>query len=455
MTAQRHPGTLPIRRWLALALIVIFILPLFVTLVFTVAWVRGDPHYDRAQAVRVLSEGSHNWDDPDWRAATAADLARQNVAFVLYEDGQEIYRSADNPFAVAGEQDRERIVEQVVIPGSEPDRVAHVYADPDFGPPEEVPIELLPFVGLAALALTLGGIAWFLGSALLKPLAATSEGARSVASGNLDIELPSSRVREVAELIAAFESMSVDLRASLQQQAAMEQERRLLIGAVVHDLRTPLFSLRGYLEGLETGVADTPDKQRQYVAVAQEKADALERLIADLFDYTRLEYLDETPVREPLDLTSLLDSLVSGLAPQAEAKGVEIELVTSAACVVHGDRHLLTRAIENLLDNALRHTPAGGAVQAACDQDGERTRFTISDSGPGIPEEDLPHIFTPMFRGEVSRNRRTGGAGLGLTIARRMLRAQGGDLEAANAPGGGAVFTGWLPAAQFDNGQSR
>ena len=101
--------------------------------------------------------------------------------------------------------------------------------------------------------------------------------------------------------------------------------------------------------------------------------------------------------------------------------------------------------MENLLDNALRHTPSGGSVRVAWREEGERAVFSVSDTGPGIPPEDLPHLFEPLFRGEASRNRRTGGAGLGLTIARRILRAHGGELSAANRRSGGAVFTGALP----------
>ncbi|MGH2345613.1 MAG: sensor histidine kinase, partial [Chloroflexota bacterium] len=111
-----------------------------------------------------------------------------------------------------------------------------------------------------------------------------------------------------------------------------------------------------------------------------------------------------------------------------------------------GDSHLLARVVENLLDNAVRHTPAGGRIHLHWGRDGDRLYFTVADSGPGIAAHDLPHLFTPLYRGETSRNRQTGGAGLGLAIARRILRAHGGDLTAANASVGGALFTGTLPA---------
>ncbi len=416
------------------------------TATFAVAWVRGEGHFEREEAVNQVREGGAQWSDPVWQESTGAELARHDVAFILVEDGRELYRSAADPLAGADGVNGPRVVERVVIPGSEPEQVAYIYANQRLGPPEEVPVELLPFVGFTALALTLGGIAWFLGRTVLKPLAATSQAARQVAAGNLDVELPSSRVREVAEVNSAFESMSAGLRASLQHQAELEQERRMFIGAIAHDLRTPLFSLRGYLEGFEKGLADTPEKQSRYIAVAQEKASALERLVSDLFDYTRLEYLEQAPNREPLDLSVLLRRLVDGLQPQAEAKGVELTLEDAGLeCTVDGDAHLLTRAVENLLDNALRHTPSGGSVCVECHAAPGRVTFSVSDTGPGIPAQDLPYLFSPLFRGETSRNRRTGGAGLGLTIARRILLAHGGDLTARNGAAGGAVFTGSLP----------
>jgi signal transduction histidine kinase len=234
----------------------------------------------------------------------------------------------------------------------------------------------------------------------------------------------------------------------LGQQAKVEQERRLFISAIVHDLRTPVFALRGYLEGLQTGVADTPGKRSRYVEIAQDKASDLERLITDLFEFTRLEYLEQAPNRAVLDLGVLLTRLVESLQPQSEAKGVELTVSPlPEQCTVFGDSHLLSRAAENLLVNALRHTPSGGRIWVECSVEPLWVRFSVFDTGTGIPATDLPQIFTPLFRGEQSRNRRTGGVGLGLTIARSILLAHDGDLTAGNHDGGGAVFSGSLPRA--------
>ena len=286
----------------------------------------------------------------------------------------------------------------------------------------------------------------FMGHGVRRPLAAISQASRQVAAGDLDSRVPSSPVREVAEVSDAFSAMGHDLRAALSRQAELEQERRFFIGAIAHDLRTPLFSLRGYLEGLAQGVAATPEKAAHYVAVCQEKADELERLVADLFAYTQVDTLEQRMLREPLDFAGVLARAVDGIRPQAEVSGIALTVRTpEEPCAAEGDALLLTRAIGNLLDNALRHTPSGGAVRVMLRPEQSRWAFSVADTGGGIAPGDLPHIFEPLYRGEASRNRQTGGSGLGLAIARRILVAHGGDLTATNLPEGGAELRGTLP----------
>lgn len=439
--------TLPLRRWLVVMLAITFIVPVAITAI-VIAHVLSGPHPPIDIAADELRAGAHQWRDPAWQAAMRAKLAPRHVDFVLMAGRQVIYSSVPDPLTAAGNQ--VRLARSVTVPGT--DQVAHLYADqPTWnqnGPNGDGrPFWLIPIVALIAFTITLAGLGWFLGRMVVRPLAATSRAAHEIAGGNLDITLPDSRVREVAEVNHAFIGMSDALRESLQQQARVEQERRLFIGAVVHDLRTPLFALRGYLDGLEGGVANTPERRAHYLDVARSKAGALEHLIADLFDFTRLEYLDQTPATEPLDLRSLLRQIVDGRQPAADERHITLTLdEPEDAVMVDADQHMLARVIENLLENALRYTPAGGTIRFRVSNDHSHVTFQVEDSGPGISAEDMPHIFAPLFRGETSRNRRTGGAGLGLTVARRILRAHGGDLTAANKPDGGAVFTASLPA---------
>ena len=156
--------------------------------------------------------------------------------------------------------------------------------------------------------------------------------------------------------------------------------------------------------------------------------------------------MEQIPAQELLEIGTLIDHVLESLEPQAQSRNITFCVDRpSASCVIQADAHLLTRVFENLLDNALRYTPEGGTIRIHWHCDQQQLHFTVTDTGPGIASTDLPHLFTPLYRGDPSRNRRTGGAGLGLSIARRILRAHGGDLTVANAINSGAVFTGSLP----------
>lgn len=195
----------------------------------------------------------------------------------------------------------------------------------------------------------------------------------------------------------------------------------------------------------EVGGDRTPEKTKRYIEVCQSKAATLEHLVGDLFAYTQLEYLQQVPRQEPLEIGALITHMIESMEPQAQEKGVIlVQDVPAVPCIVHADAHLLTRVFENLLDNALRYTPAGGSIRVNWYPERDRLVFTVTDTGSGVSPDDLLHLFTPLYRGDPSRNHHTGGSGLGLTIAQRILHAHGGDLTVKNAVHGGAIFTGSL-----------
>lgn len=324
--------------------------------------------------------------------------------------------------------------------------------DPIFG----VAVTVAVMTQISVLVVT----ALFLGWWVVRPLAAMSATSRRIAvdglADDVDLRVPPSQVREVAEAAAAFGAMGEGLRQSLGRQAELEQERRFFVGAIAHDLRTPLFSLRGYLEGLEKGVADTPEKTARYVAVCQQKADELEHLVSDLFAYSQLDYVERAIEYETVNLDALLCDAIDSIRPQADEKGVTLTMERSSGlCEVTAAPHLLARTVGNLLENALRYTPTGGKISVALSEDGPRCVFTVADTGPGIAPHDLPRIFDPLYRGEASRSRQTGGIGLGLAIARRALQSHGGDLTATNGPTGGARFTASLPRTATPAGRAQ
>lgn len=393
-------------------------------------------------AASTVTRGSTHWRDPAWQRSTTALLGTLHVDAVITSGaGQIVYRHdtglvSRSPGATY----------TVVTSRGLPIGTVSLYGRMT-GPSDTLVNLLLAAEGLLILALLLGG-GWFVGRAVLRPLAMMSRAAHRIADGDLDVQIPRSHVHEVTEVGAAFMDMASRLRAARERQAAMEQERTLLITAIAHDLRTPLFTLRSRLEGLERGLATTPEKAATYIRVARERADALERLIADLFAYTRLEYLEQSIQQEDVDVGWLLGQALESARPQAEAKRVALTLVGDQQPVcVRGDAHLLARAVGNLLDNAVRHTPDGGQIELRWRAKDDHLVFEVADSGPGIDPDALPHLFEPLYRADPSRNTQTGGVGLGLTIAQRIIRAHRGTLSVANRPSGGAVFTGTLPIA--------
>jgi signal transduction histidine kinase len=474
---------LPLRLWLILAVAAItgagFLAQLGLTAVLSAwNWEQQTEAARLASVRQIVGTDAERWRDPAWQQRASASLAALGVDVALYPtqpdpstpSGQVLYLtpgshrfldgSAQAPSAVSAQQASTQSQSDTSVPVLFQRLVianpVHSTSQPTVGVAfvwdtraalgETIGL-VWPLVELGTFALTLAIVVWLIGQPVLRPLAAMSQAAEGIAGGDLDVHLSPSPVREIAEVSEALEGMSGALRQSLARQAALEEERRLFVGSVAHDLRTPLFMLRGYLKGLESGVAATPEKIAHYVDMSRTQAEALERLITDLFAFTRLEYLEQEPERKPFELGALLRATVEGTQPLAAAKGIALVLDEAHdPCPLLGDRHLLMRAVENLLDNALRHTPAGGRIVVRWGCEGAKIAFAVEDTGPGIAVEDLPHLFAALYRGESSRNRQTGGAGLGLTIARRILQAHGGDLTAANRPSGGAVFTGTLPA---------
>jgi signal transduction histidine kinase len=282
---------------------------------------------------------------------------------------------------------------------------------------------------LTGLLLAFLIVAYTMRRYILIPLEKMSASARQIAEGDLDIQLPSPKISEIAEVHDGFHVMVDSLKESYQKQAELEDERRFVIAAVAHDLRTPLFALRGYLEGLEQGIADSPEKQVKYLQVCKEKSAQLDRLVEDLFTFTKTELLEMEFKESKVDLSIVLQRSIDSVSPLAHQK------------------HILERAMNNLLDNAVRHTPCHGEIFVECYKSGNNVTFTIKDTGDGFSSDELQRVFEPLYRGEASRNRLTGGVGLGMTISKRIITQHGGDLDAGNHSDGGALLSGSIPLA--------
>jgi signal transduction histidine kinase len=295
--------------------------------------------------------------------------------------------------------------------------------------------------GLAALSAALVVIIVLLRRWVLQPLARLAADAERIAGGELDVEPLPTRAREVAQVGDALHGMAGALGDALQTSAAAERERRFMVTAIAHDLRTPLFTLRGSLEGLERGVGD-----ERYLDRAQAKAAHLDRLISDLFTFSRLEYAPDAIGADEVDVAMLARRAAEDVEAMAAAHGCVLEVRgAQRGLTVRGDADALLRVLTNLLDNAIHH--GRGRVVLAAQRSNGAVEVEVVDDGPGFAPDDLAHVFEPLFRSDRARATATGGTGLGLAIARRLARAHGGDVDADNDPGGGGRTTVRLPAA--------
>ncbi|RMF31362.1 MAG: HAMP domain-containing protein, partial [Chloroflexi bacterium] len=294
-------------------------------------------------------------------------------------------------------------------------------------------------VGGAAALLVALGLGFLLFRQITAPLGRLAAAADQIATGNLDVRVKAAGQDELGRVADAFNRMVISL-------AQAERLRRDMTADIAHELRTPLTVIQGNLEAVLDGIypADT-----QHLGPVLDKVRLLIRLVEDLRTLSLAE-AGELPLhRQPTDLVALARRVVAGFRASAAEKGVAIEVTAAALPPVSVDAGRIEQVLGNLLDNAVRHTPAGGRVTLSLRQDDRephrRIRVAVTDTGPGIPPEALPHIFERFYRAERDRARRSGGTGLGLAIVKGIVEAHGGQVWAESAKGRGTTIGFWLP----------
>jgi signal transduction histidine kinase len=287
---------------------------------------------------------------------------------------------------------------------------------------------------LAGLAIAL----WLAGRWMVTPLTRLSAQVDKVAGGDLTIAVPHSRIGEIANIAQAVEGMTAALGETAQRRAEADEARRFLVTSVAHDLRTPLFALRGHLQAIASRLGDPA----VHLERAEARADALERLIGNLFAYTRDDYAQPALQLETVPVADLLQEVAAGLEHTTRLHDNAIDLEGDQALGVIVDRDRSKRALTNILDNALRYSPPGAPIHLSwAALDGSTVQISVQDHGPGIDPDLLPHIFEPGIRGTQAARDPDGGAGLGLTIAKRLLEHQHATLTVHNTPTEGAVVS--------------
>jgi len=301
------------------------------------------------------------------------------------------------------------------------------------------------------LLLFAGGIAtamgFFLTSALTDRIRLLDKAAHRIAKGDLQARTPIHGQDEIAALGRSFNQMCLQLQIADRKQRELEQLRSDLIAWVSHDLQTPLASIRAIVEALADGMVDDPQTVQRYLRTAQKDISALSELIDDLF---QMAQLDAGGLPLDLEYNSLSDLISDTLESFSElAKRLDIDLqgsVETGVDPVYMDSQRIGRVLNNLVSNALRHTPEGGQVMVRAHRHSPGLMVEVIDNGEGIREQDQALIFERFYRGEKSRNRATGGAGLGLAIAKGIVEAHGGEIGVESQPGEYTRFFFSLPA---------
>lgn len=289
----------------------------------------------------------------------------------------------------------------------------------------------LPF-GIVAILflLALVSLVGFAMRRVFNPLDSLLEAADRVAQGDYTVSVPEKGSRAVRSLTRAFNNMAARLRQT-------DEQRRNLLADVTHELRTPLTVIQGNLEGMLDGVYP-PDEAN--LRSLLDETHLLSRLVEDLRTLALAESGALQLKKEPTDLPMLIRETLAAFQSQADAAGVALAFEANELPLIEIDPGRMRQVFSNLVTNALRYSPAGGSVLVRCGLLNDQIEIEVRDSGPGIPAEDLPHIFERFYKSADS-----GGTGLGLAIARYLVSAHGGTINAESAPGAGTTIRVVLP----------
>jgi signal transduction histidine kinase len=337
--------------------------------------------------------------------------------------------------------------------------VIGMVAVPREAPPMSVALRALGPT-LAAIALGLLAVGTAVAALVIfrptrRRLSQLQEAARAIGAGQTGVRAPETGGDEVTSLSRAFNEMAVELEQRTTALETADRTRRQLLADVSHELMTPLAAIRGYVETLQmTGLRLDDAARERYLRIVNDESERLEQIIGDLLDLARLDGGGGTFRDEPVSVPQLFERLRHRHEPALNEHG--ISLVTSGEDDIGpflGDQNRLEQALQNLVANAIRHTPVGGQVSVTARRDDETCLLTVEDSGSGIPDEHIGRIFDRFYKVDQSRTgtEMPSGSGLGLSIVQAIVQRHHGTVAASNVPGGGARFEIRLPLRRPDS----
>lgn len=296
------------------------------------------------------------------------------------------------------------------------------------------PLPLL--IPLLVFSLVLGTVlAAVVGKRILTPLNRIIEATHRVAAGDFTAEIEDSRIPEIADLTDSFNAMVRELR-------GIETLRADFIANFSHEFKTPIVSIRGFAKLLKSPDLEEQDRA-EYVDIIAQESERLAGLSASILELSKLENTGILTDRETFFLDEQIRRTAALLEPRCRRAGISLELDLDVV-MIHASEELLQRVWVNLIDNAVKFTPEGGRIALSLRKEGDRAAVTVSDTGIGMDDETMAHIFDKFYQGD--RSHAVAGSGLGLPMARRIVGLCGGEIAVRSAPGRGSAFTVTLPA---------
>ncbi len=297
---------------------------------------------------------------------------------------------------------------------------------------------ILIFVLIAAAALLCSLV---FSRVITNPIAGLTRGIQRMAKGDF-----SSRVRvrgtgEMKQLALAFNSMSEKLE-------TLDQSRNQFVSNASHELKTPLATMKIMIESLIYQPDMDKELRTEFMSDINSEIDRLSAIVSDLLTLVQMDSENVKLTRENLSIAALVKENAHRLQPIIDQKGQQISLSIGDSCDIYADKSKLNQVIYNLMENAVKYTQAGGQIKVSLQRQGREARLTVVDNGPGIPKENLPHIFDRFYRVDKARSREKGGTGLGLSIVHQLVLLHGGEIRVESEEGKGAAFIVELPLHQ-------
>lgn len=348
---------------------------------------------------------------------------------------------------------RELYVDQADISGTN-------YCIRIFASPTELSYNTLKAVIVLAAVLLLSGVVLsilltnrfltkFIFKKIESPLDILSEGVSQIRDGNLNHRIVYETEDEFAPICSDFNEMAVRLKESVDLTQQHEQSRKELLAGISHDLRSPLTSIRAYVEGLLDGVPKTPEAQRSYLITIKNKAEDIDRMVGELFMFSKMEMGEYPDHPILLRLDDELRQLVSSVGPEYAEKGLQIITDTLVPATVSADPEQLRRVLINILENSLKYKDKEtGHFEISLQEEKGGFRLSLRDDGPGVPAESLPRLFDTFYRGDPARQNPNRGSGLGLSIVSGTVQRMNGKIHAETGKNGGLAIVIWLPKAE-------